>query len=216
VATGVGKSRVDSAGRRRSGWWLDLCAGPGGKAALLSGLAAEHGGRLVAVEPQRHRARLVVDSLRAYEMPALVLIADGTVPPWPPASFDAVLADVPCTGLGALRRRPESRWRRRPDDLDTLVPLQRGLLDSALDATTPGGVVVYATCSPHEAETRSVVNAVLRERTDAHEEDARITLRRAASRTVGADLGAGPHVQLWPHRHGTDAMFIAVLRKVPN
>jgi 16S rRNA (cytosine967-C5)-methyltransferase len=199
-----------------SGWWLDLCAGPGGKAALLSGLAAEHGGRLVAVEPQRHRARLVVDSLRAYEMPALVVIADGTVPPWPPASFDAVLADVPCTGLGALRRRPESRWRRRPDDLDTLVPLQRGLLDSALDATTPGGVVVYATCSPHEAETRSVVNAVLRERTDAREEDARITLRRAAPRTAGADLGAGPHVQLWPHRHGTDAMFIVVLRKVPN
>jgi 16S rRNA (cytosine967-C5)-methyltransferase len=195
------------------GWWLDLCAGPGGKAALLSGLATEHGGRLVAVEPQRHRARLVVDSLRAYEVPAQVVIADGTVPPWPPASFDAVLADVPCTGLGALRRRPESRWRRRPGDLDTLVPLQRRLLISALDAARKGGVVVYATCSPHDAETRAVVDAVLSERSDVTEEDARITLRRAVPRAAGADLGPGPHIQLWPHRHETDAMFIALLRR---
>ncbi len=184
--------------------WLDLCAGPGGKAALLAGLAAERGGRLLAVERAPHRAGLVA---RAVAGTADVVVADGTAGPWRPGAFDRVLADVPCTGLGALRRRPEARWRRRPADLEVLVPLQRALLGAALDAVRPGGLVAYVTCSPLPAETRDVVAAVLADRADVHRVDARGLLPGVPG------LGAGPDVQLWPHRHGTDAMYLALLAR---
>ena len=118
----------------------------------------------------------------------------------------------PCTGLGALRRRPEARWRRQPSDLAQLGPLQRDLLRSALDAVAPGGLVGYATCSPHPAETTFVVRDVLKRRDDVEVVDAR-DLFRDASGEVLHDLGDGPEVQLWPHVHGTDAMFFTLLRK---
>ncbi|HEX6917893.1 MAG TPA: rRNA small subunit methyltransferase B, partial [Phycicoccus sp.] len=125
-----------------------------------------------------------------------------------------VLVDAPCTGLGALRRRPEARWRRQPADLATLGPLQRALLASALDAVAPGGVVGYATCSPHVAETRFVVSDVLKKRPDVEVLDARPLVRDAAGDPL-PHLGDGPYVQLWPHVHGTDAMFLALLRRRP-
>lgn len=176
------------------GPWLDLCAGPGGKAALLAGLAIQRGSTLLAAELQPHRAELVASALRAYEGPhrPTTIAADGTRPAWPAGTFVRVMADVPCTGLGALRRRPESRWRRTPADLEALVPLQRRLLGTALDSAAPGGVVAYVTCSPHRAETTGVVDAVLAERADA-------TIESTS--------------QLWPHRDGTDAMFCALLRR---
>ena len=187
--------------------WLDLCAGPGGKSALLAALGAPKGVTLTAVEPQPHRAELVRDNLRAVPGEHRVLVGDGTAPTWPAGGFDRVLADVPCTGLGALRRRPEARWRRTPDDLTTLRTLQEALLGSALDSVRPGGVVAYATCSPHRAETVEVVEAVLARRTDVARVDGRPVLNGVP------DLGAGPDVQLWPHRHHTDAMYLALLRK---
>lgn len=118
-----------------------------------------------------------------------------------------MLMDVPCTGLGALRRRPEARWRRRPEDLDDFAPLQRALLLGALDAVRVGGVVGYATCSPHLAETRAVVADVLKQRPEAELLDARPLLVSVP------DLGEGPDVQLWPHVHGTDAMYLALVRR---
>lgn len=173
--------------------WLDVCAGPGGKAALLACLAAERGATVLANERQHHRARLVARGTRAASSGMLgIVTGDGTRPPWREQTFDRVLVDAPCSGLGALRRRPESRWRRTPADLDALVPLQRRLLDVAIDSTRPGGVVVYATCSPVLAETTEVVQAVLGVRADA-------VLERSQ--------------QLWPHRDGTDAMFIATIRR---
>lgn len=177
-----------------AGPWLDLCAGPGGKAALLAGLAMAQGSRLLAAELQPHRAALVAQAVRAYAGPQapIVIAADGTRPAWHGGVFARVMADVPCTGLGALRRRPEARWRRTPRDLESLVPLQKRLLVSALDAARPGGVVAYVTCSPHRRETTDVVEAVLAGRADVE----RIT----------------EDVQLWPHRDGTDAMFQALLR----
>ena len=187
--------------------WLDLCAGPGGKAALLTGLARDRGAVLIAHERLLHRAVLVRSTLRGYGPPGTVLCGDGTRASWRPGTFDRVIVDAPCSGLGALRRRPESRWRRTPDDVTTLVCLQRDLLGAALDATRPGGAVAYVTCSPHHDETRGVVDAVLAGRDDAVEEDARPLLPSVT------DLGEGPHLQLWPHRHGTDAMFLALLRR---
>ena len=175
--------------------WLDLCAGPGGKAVLLAALAAQRGARLVAHERQPHRAALVASAMRALPPGSVdVLAGDGARPAWVPGTFDRVLVDAPCSGFGALRRRPESRWRRTPADLDLLVALQQVLLDVALDSVRPGGIVVYATCSPVVAETTAVVRAVLDRRGDSAEVD---------------------RFQLWPHRDGTDAMFAATLRRHP-
>lgn len=190
--------------------WLDVCAGPGGKAALLGALAARRGAALLAAERRQHRARLAARALSGSPGSWQVVVADSTRPAWRPGAFDRVLVDVPCTGLGALRRRPEARWRRGPEDLDSLGPLQRGLLRQALAAARPGGVVAYATCSPHLAETRSVVHDVLKRPGAAAAEwvDARPLLPGSLP-----GLGAGPDVQLWPHLHGTDAMYLALLRR---
>lgn len=173
--------------------WLDLCAGPGGKTALLAALAAQKGARVTANERQEHRAALVARGVRAASAGmAGVLTGDGIVPAWEPGTFDRVLVDAPCSGLGALRRRPEARWRKTAAEIDELVPLQRALLESALDSVRPGGVVVYATCSPVLAETLAVVDAVVAGRSDATVESTE---------------------QLWPHVDGSDAMFLAVLRR---
>lgn len=200
----------------RDARWLDLCAGPGGKAALLAALAADRGALVVANELQPHRADLVRRALDGAAGVEAVTVADGTAPPWEPRSFDRVLVDAPCTGLGALRRRPEARWRRQPDDLRSLVPLQRALLAAALDLVRPGGVVLYATCSPVLAETRDVVGSLLVKRDDVKLADAGALLTSAAGLRADVPDCRGPlqgTVQLWPHRHGTDAMFLALLRR---
>ena len=188
--------------------WLDLCAGPGGKAALLAALATERGAHLVANEPQEHRAALVRRAL-AGAAGVEVTTADGRRPPWPAGTFDRVLVDAPCSGLGALRRRPEARWRKQPSDLAGLVLLQGELLESALDLVRPGGVVVYATCSPVLAETTGVVEKVLAGRDDVELERVEPELPDAGGSVPGTS-------QLWPHRHLTDAMFLAVIRCRPG
>ena len=196
--------------------WLDLCAGPGGKAALLGALARQHGATLLANEPAPHRAKLVRQALAAVPHEVWhVRTGDGReVGSEMAESFDRVLVDVPCTGLGALRRRPESRWRRTPKDLVDLGPLQRELLKSALDAVKPGGVVAYVTCSPHPAETTAVVSDALRKRDDLELLDAGAALD-AVSLTGHLEAGHELTAQLWPHRHRTDAMFLALIHKKP-
>ncbi|WP_296138819.1 RsmB/NOP family class I SAM-dependent RNA methyltransferase [uncultured Tessaracoccus sp.] len=188
------------------GPWLDLCAGPGGKAALLHGLARDAGQWLLASEARPHRAHLVRLALRGYAS-VRVVVADGTRPAWRPGSFARVMADVPCSGLGALRRRPEARWRRGLDSVEELAGLQRELLGRALDALRPGGVAAYVTCSPHPRETSDCVEEVLAGRDDVELLDAGRVLPEVP------DAARGPYVQLWPHRHGTDAMFLALLRR---
>lgn len=187
-----------------TGRWLDLCAGPGGKTALLAALGAQTGARVTAVEQAPHRAAMVAENTRGLDVQ--VLTADGRDSGLEPG-FDRVLVDAPCTGLGALRRRPEARWRRLPADIPVLAKLQRELLAAAIGLTRPGGVVLYATCSPHLAETVGVVADALR----------RHPVRALDTRELFAPvdaLGDGPHVQLWPHRHGTDAMFAAALQVI--
>jgi 16S rRNA (cytosine967-C5)-methyltransferase len=203
----IAVSRVG--GGRPGDRWLDVCAGPGGKARLLAGLAAGAGSRLAAAEIREHRARLV-HSATAPSGTCGVVVADSTVPAWQPRRFGRVIADVPCSGLGALRRRPEARWRRTPADIAALGGLQRGLLRSALDASVPGGVVGYVTCSPHLAETAEVVSDVLRSTPGFALLDAPAVLADVP------DLRCGPGdrcAQFWPHRHGTDAIFLALLRR---
>ncbi|GAB3261926.1 RsmB/NOP family class I SAM-dependent RNA methyltransferase [Nocardioides dilutus] len=190
--------------------WLDLCAGPGGKSALLAGLATERGATLVANELQPHRTGLVARALRGADGVGGIVTGDGTRPPYRAGSFDRVLVDAPCTGLGALRRRPEARWARKPDDLLTLVMLQRSLTSAALDLVRPGGVLLYATCSPVLSETASVVGAIAQTRHDVVLEDAAPLLSQVPD-CAGPIPGT---LQLWPHRHGTDAMFMALFRRL--
>ncbi|WP_051477004.1 transcription antitermination factor NusB [Arthrobacter sp. Br18] len=194
--------------------WLDLCAGPGGKSALLAALALPAGHTLVANEPVPHRAQLVRQALTPVDAGTwTVRVGDGReLGREEPASYDRVLVDAPCTGLGALRRRPESRWRRAPSDLVDLAPLQRELLFSALDAVRPGGVVAYATCSPHHAETLAVIEDCLKKRPGMELLDAGAALDAVS---IGGPLhaGHGSTAQLWPHVHRTDAMFLALIRK---
>ena len=237
--------------------WLDLCAGPGGKAALLGALGIQRGASLVANEAAAHRAQLVEGSLRPLpEGSYAVLTGDGRqiretlhknasdLPGSiePGQLFDRVMVDVPCSGLGALRRRPEARWRKSPRDIAELLPLQRQLLDAAIEATRPGGVIAYVTCSPHAAETQNIVAEVL-ESGAVSLLDSAAALREVALHTEGPngepvsvlagekDPGHTPEIkikkgapvvkasenpttaQLWPHVHGTDAMFLALLRK---
>ena len=217
VALSLAAVPVETSGPER---WLDLCAGPGGKAGLLAGLALEAGADLTANEVSAHRADLVRQTLRAATERAAdlgrqldVRTGDGRdIGVDEPGRYHRVLVDAPCTGLGALRRRPEARWRRTPADLADLGRLQRELLASAIDATAPGGVVAYATCSPHLAETQFVVGDVTKRRADVEPVEAREVLRS----TSGAPIpipGGGPPAQLWPHLHGTDGMFLALLRK---
>jgi 16S rRNA (cytosine967-C5)-methyltransferase len=190
--------------------WLDLCAGPGGKAGLLAAIAAQRDAFLTAVEVAEQRAGMVANAVRGF--PAEVLCRDGrdagTDRELPEGGFDRVLVDAPCTGLGSLRRRPESRWRKQPSDLPPLTKLQRELLTAALRATRIGGLVAYVTCSPHPVETRLTVQETLRRFGGAELVDARQALPPGMP-----GLGEGPTVQLWPHRHGTDAMYLALLRR---
>jgi 16S rRNA (cytosine967-C5)-methyltransferase len=194
--------------------WLDLCAGPGGKARLLAGLAAERGSRLVASDLRPHRAGRVLDALRRGELDGAefdraVIAADGRHVPWRPGTFDRVLADVPCSNLGSLRRRPEARWRKTPDDVSELAAVQRDLLDAAIESVRPGGVVAYVTCSPHLAETRDVVTAVADLRGDVTILDAPAVL----ADVPGLHASDPRFAQFWPHRHGTDAIFLSLLRR---
>ncbi|WP_051704121.1 RsmB/NOP family class I SAM-dependent RNA methyltransferase [Glycomyces sp. NRRL B-16210] len=183
--------------------WIDLCAGPGGKTGLLGALAAQREAALDAVEIQPHRAELVAKAARG--LPVTVHTGDGRTF-GEPGAFDRVLVDAPCSGLGALRRRPEARWRKQRSDIDDLAVLQRELLAAGLRLARPGGIVAYVTCSPVIAETEEVVAAVLKA---GGAEPVRSEW--LASRVP--DSARGEASQLWPHRHGTDAMFLALLRK---
>ncbi len=193
--------------------WLDMCAGPGGKAALLAAEARIGGAELVANELIPGRAKLVRGALAVFDPAPRVVEGDAVrFATSNPGGFDRILLDAPCTGLGALRRRPEARWRKRPTDLPGLVALQARLLDAAVAALAPGGLLAYVTCSPHPDETRAAIAGVLERQPEITTIDTRAVAAHIATSDLGP--GVGPAVQLWPHRHGTDAMFVQLLSKV--
>jgi len=208
AALALSRVRPIVAGER----WLDLCAGPGGKAALLAAEAAIGGATLVANELVPARAELVRKALAVFDPAPEVWELDGvSVGDDYPELFDRILLDAPCTGLGALRRRPEARWRKQPSDVAGLGTLQAKLLASALAALKPGGVLAYVTCSPHAAETKSIVASVTRKLPDIEKMHTPAVVQSISKTPL--DLPEASHVQLWPHRHGTDAMFIQLLTK---
>lgn len=184
--------------------WLDLCAGPGGKAALLSAIAASRGVEFTANEISIPRAQLVKRIVHG----ARVWVGDGREISDHGENFDAILIDAPCTGLGALRRRPEVRWRRTVKDLRELTQLQRELIHSAVGILNPGGVLGYATCSPHLAETSVQVSDTLKTHPDLELIDVSSSLPDGL---VGAARNGA--MALWTHLHGTDAMYLAMFRR---
>lgn len=184
--------------------WLDLCAGPGGKAALLSSIAKQRDIRFTANEISSARAELVSQVVHG----ARVLVSDGRTIGTSSEKFDAILIDAPCTGLGALRRRPEVRWRRTLQDLRALTQLQRELVDSAIDALKPGGVMGYATCSPHLAETSIQIVDIKRK----HSNLSQIDVDQYLPHNLDGATRDGA-MSLWTHKHGTDAMYLALFRK---
>ncbi|NNG36241.1 RsmB/NOP family class I SAM-dependent RNA methyltransferase [Nakamurella aerolata] len=204
VALTLAEAPLDGSDER----WLDLAAGPGGKAGLLGALAARRGATVDAVEISPHRADLVRRTVSG--LPVTVHTADGRDPGLPAGSYDRVLLDAPCTGLGALRRRPEARWRRQPADVAELTRLQRDLLQSAAGLVRPGGLIGYVTCSPHLVETAAVLN---RRPKDLEIVDATELVPGNPAADAPLDGPVPGTVQLWPHRHGTDAMFLALLRR---
>lgn len=184
--------------------WLDLCAGPGGKAALLSSIARTRGITFTANEFSAPRAELVKQVVHGDR----VLVSDGREIGLINEKFDAILIDAPCTGLGALRRRPEVRWRRTLQDLRALTQLQRELVDSAIKALNPGGVLGYATCSPHLAETSIQIADIKKKHSDLQQVD--VTPYLPPNLLGGNRDGA---MALWTHKHGTDAMYLALFQK---
>jgi 16S rRNA (cytosine967-C5)-methyltransferase len=185
--------------------WLDLCAGPGGKAALLSAIAKSADIDFAANEVSEVRAKLV----RQVVQGADVTTIDARELSSLGKKYGAILADVPCTGLGALRRRPEVRWRRTVADLKSLVLLQEEIIDAAIECLKPGGILGYATCSPHVSETRIAISQALKRHPDMELVDLTPFIH-ANLRADAMDRGA---LTLWTHRHNTDAMFLSVIRK---
>jgi 16S rRNA (cytosine967-C5)-methyltransferase len=177
---------------------LDLCAAPGGKATAL----ASSGAMVVAVDIDAARAtRLAANAAGLGLGGVSVVVADGEHPPLAPASFDRVLVDAPCSGLGVLRRRPDARWRVRPDDLPRLAALQRRLLNSAAGLLRPGGVLVYCVCTMTRVETAGIDRWLAR----AHCNLVALPPPKAPWRP------AGRGAILFPHTEGTDGMFMLTL-----
>lgn len=172
---------------------LDLCASPGGKTMSL---VADVGGNgmVVACDVRPHRLRVLASTLtrcRASRARVIQVPVDGALP-FCAGSFDVVLIDAPCSGLGTVRRDPDIRWRRRPDDLPRFAAAQLNLLDRSAGLVRPGGTLVYSTCSSEPEENDEVVAAFLRTHHGFVEDRIHQTL---------------------PFRDGLEAFYGAVLRR---
>jgi 16S rRNA (cytosine967-C5)-methyltransferase len=193
--------------------WLDMCAGPGGKAALLAAIAKTANAKLETNEISDHRAKLVSQALSKVDPSVPVFVSDATtIGQDAPESFDRILLDAPCTGLGALRRRPESRWRKQPKDVAELATLQQQLIESAWLALKPSGILAYVTCTPHSGETLAIVDWLEKQ----HPGQVNLLNATEVLKSLNASLDLNESrktVQLWPHVNGTDAMFIALITK---
>ncbi|MDY5584562.1 MAG: transcription antitermination factor NusB [Arcanobacterium sp.] len=194
--------------------WLDLCAGPGGKTATLAALAAQRGAEIYANELHEHRLNLVAQGTLPWSDIVHLRQGDGReIGTLEPNVYDRVLVDVPCSGIGALRRRPEARWRKTAGDILDLAVLQKELLLSGFKATRVGGITAYVTCSSHLSETRDVVMEFLAEYENVELLDISEVASQSSLREISLTKGM---LQLWPDLHRSDAMFMAVLQKTAS
>ena len=199
---------ADEVGSDESLSWLDMCAGPGGKASAVFTDLLIHRPQdtFMANEPSEHRARLVSHVIPVEN----VMIHSGQELPALGVHYDRIMIDAPCTGLGALRRRPEARWRRTPQDLKELVMTQKELLTSGLQLLNPGGLLAYVTCSPHLLETKAQVLEILHRNKDLELVDIKPYLPESVPERVVTLDGA---LQLWTHLDDSDSMFMALFTR---
>ena len=188
---------------------LDVCAAPGGKTIVI-GAHLSAGGLIVASDRRRGRVSLLRATLERTRTPARVVTLDATRSlPFQPV-FDRVLVDAPCSGLGTLRRDPDMKWTRTPEDLARFADVQLAMAGAAADVVVPGGAVVYATCSSEPEENERVVERLLARRGDLSREPARPDAHVLhAGRLVDAD----GYLRTLPFEHGLDGFFCAVLRR---
>jgi 16S rRNA (cytosine967-C5)-methyltransferase len=178
----------------------DLAAAPGGKATAL----ASRAGTVVAADLQPHRVRLISSNVRRLGLTNVsVMVADGKRPALAPESAGLVLVDAPCSGLGALRRRPDARWRIQARDVANLAALQARLVDSAAALVAPGGVLAYSACTMTEAETLGI---------DRHLEKS-LAAWEPKQPQAGEWRAHGRGSLVLPHDHDTDGMFLLLLRR---
>lgn len=186
------------------GNWLDMCAGPGGKASLLAAIANQRDTSLTAIELYPKRADMVRQGLRGF-LNAEVYAADALKFDYQ-KNYELVLIDAPCTGLGALRRKPESRHNKKPDQIQGLNQIQRNLLTKASNITSDGGVIAYITCSPLIEETTAIARWFL----DSNPEFKILPWSDYADIDANKDRST---LQLWSDRDNADCMFLALFQK---
>lgn len=180
---------------------LDACAAPGGKATYAATLTGDDG-FVVAADAHAGRVGLIRRGADRLGVHPLVLAQDATAPALR-GRFERILVDAPCSGLGSARRRPELLWRNRKDELSKLARMQVAIVSSVADLLEPGGRLIYSVCTFPRAETDAAADAIVRHRPDL-----------VPTPIEGPD-GHASRVRLWPHRHGSDGMFVAAFTKEP-
>jgi 16S rRNA (cytosine967-C5)-methyltransferase len=196
---------VDAAARARV---LDCCASPGGKTTAVAAAMADDG-LIVACDVRPKRVELLKRTVSASGSRCVRIVQADVLKPLPfPATFNRVLLDAPCSGLGTLRRDPDIRWRRREEDLPALASAQSRMLRHAAACVAPGGRLIYATCSSEPEENELVVDGFLETNTSFVPVDAR-TVAAVPAEVVDPQ----GYLRTLPHRHGLEAFFGAVLER---
>lgn len=192
---------------------LDCCAAPGGKTAHMGELMKDKGS-IFANDLHPHKAKLISDQAARLGLDSVVtgsadaLELEHTLEH---QSFDRILLDAPCSGLGVIRRKPDLKWRKQPEDVASVASLQGQLLQSVSKLLKPGGVLVYSTCTTEQTENSEVVAVFLKQNPDFTS----ITFTSPLwDRMEGTALAEGEGIQLLPHHYGSDGFYISKLQRV--
>ncbi|TLM98709.1 methyltransferase domain-containing protein, partial [bacterium] len=196
---------------------IDACSAPGGKTTHLAQLM-ENSGRIVACDIHGHKLDLVRENMGRLGITIIepVLLDATRLHEEYSGQADYILVDAPCSGLGVLRRRPEIRWRKKPEQIMELRDLQLAIMASAIRCLKPGGAMVYSTCTITEEENTGVIKEILRRQPELKLDSLAGCLPANLSCLSGMDIMKDGYVQFMPHRHGTDGFFISRFRKVDS
>ena len=178
---------------------LDACAAPGGKTTYADALVGPSG-LVVGADVHAGRVGLVRRAADRLGLHPVVLAQDATAPALR-GPFDRILVDAPCSGLGSARRRPELLWRTKEEALSKLARTQVAMVSALTDLLTSGGRIVYSVCTFPRAETDAAADAIVRHRPDLDPAE------------IAGPEGSAERVRLWPHRHGSDGMFVAAFTR---
>ncbi|WP_397386790.1 16S rRNA (cytosine(967)-C(5))-methyltransferase RsmB [Paenibacillus sp. MMS20-IR301] len=192
---------------------LDCCAAPGGKSAHMGELMKDEG-TILANDLHEHKAGLITDQAARLGLECITTASGDALElsqALQPGSFDRILLDAPCSGLGVIRRKPDLKWRKQPGDVAGIAALQRELLQSVSGLLKPGGVLVYSTCTTEQEENSRIISSFLTDNPGF----APVTFKTAAwERLEGTAIAAGEGMQLLPQHFGSDGFYIARLERL--